>query len=177
MAAQTGSDRRAFLGGTLAAGAACFGAGLKEALAQAKAAGKPLLTVDNLNSLIDTHHRKGSDAYHALLATSKGNHIGFLQTHFHVTDRQMEELKGFSPIQLETLDFLMELARKHGKKLQFAILPPIGPPPRAVSLESSSGDHLQHKVVRASAKREELLAREIGAIVDDIIGLFHGRKS
>jgi hypothetical protein len=161
----------------LAAGVACFGTGLKEALAQAKAAGKPLLTIDNLNSLIDTHHRKGRDAYNALLATSKGNHVAFLQTHFHVTDGQVDEVKRFTPIQVETLEFFVELARKHGQKLRFVLLPPIEPPPRAVSLESSSGDHLQHKVLRTSSKREELLWRELGCLIEAVGGVMKGFKA
>jgi hypothetical protein len=176
MADQAASDRRVFLGSALASGAACFGTGLKEALAQAKAAGKPLLTVDHLNALIDTHHRSGRDAYSDFLKESKGNHIAFLQKHFHLTDGQVQDLKGLSPDQLEFLDLCVEFASKRGHKLGIGISPPIIPQrPNALSVPGQ--EHDQSKVIRTSNKREEMLMSDIIVTICRGAGaLLHGAK-
>jgi hypothetical protein len=176
MTGYTGRDRRAFLGGALATGAACFGTGLKEALAQAKAAGKPLLTVEKLNALIDTNHRKGRDSYSDFLRGSTGNYIAFLQKHFHVTDGQVHELKQLSPGQLEFLDFCVEFASKRGHKLGIGISPPIIPQhPNALNVPGEGHD--KSKVIRSSYKREEMRARDVLiAILDGASAVLHAVK-
>ncbi|MEZ5428343.1 MAG: hypothetical protein R2747_18890 [Pyrinomonadaceae bacterium] len=72
------------------AGTACFSfGGLKEALAAAKKAEKPLLTVDNLNALVPD---EPNDEYFKLAKRALNDPLAFLKKYFYITDIQNEGL-------------------------------------------------------------------------------------
>jgi hypothetical protein len=87
-------SRRKFLRDTAVAvvAAGCFAStgGIREALAQAKAAGRPLLTEANLNA----HLPKPDNmkAFRHMVAEVKHDLKGYLARHYYVTPQQMREL-------------------------------------------------------------------------------------
>jgi len=81
-----------------AIGLGCFKlGGLKEALAQVKATGKPLLTEKNLNAFIMNAYQSGDKTLYLRLAQeAKADIRRFLQKYFTLTDVQAEVLQSLS---------------------------------------------------------------------------------
>jgi hypothetical protein len=113
--------RRRFLktGAAVAAGATCLGMGLREALAQAKKAGKPLLTEANINDHI---RRWTKDDIGRHCGHAKRNLEEYLDRHFHVTEAEKETIASMTKRDRDELNKGLEHAAKHGIKPQVKIV-------------------------------------------------------
>ncbi len=89
-------DRRKFLTTTTAAviGAGCFSVGLREAIADAAATGKILLTVDNLNRLFRQKHEAGQ--IRSLAREIRRDIIGWLKRECSLTPIQERRIAAFT---------------------------------------------------------------------------------
>lgn len=89
-------DRRKFLTTTTAAviGAGCFSVGLKEAIADAAATGRILLTVDNLNRLFRQKHEAGE--IRSLAREIRRDTIGWLRSKCSLTPIQERRIAAFT---------------------------------------------------------------------------------
>ena len=80
----------------MALAASCFSAvGLRMALRDARAAGKPLLTEAELNRMIPPPQNR--QAYLAAVDFAQRDLLGYLTTNFHLTPEQIEEVQSIHP--------------------------------------------------------------------------------
>jgi hypothetical protein len=110
-------SRRRFVRKTLTvfAGLSCFSYGLAEALAQAKRAGKPLLTAENLNVLFR------NKAENKMLAAEAARDVrGFLRKRFFLTEIQNAHLEKWSERKLRELTKLLRSVAKDGGEIRVA---------------------------------------------------------
>ncbi len=108
-------------------GLSALSGGLKEALAQARETGKPLLTEEALNSLfLPSGSNKRSDASR-LAAEAKRDVKGFVRSRFTLTRPQEEMLESLSEEQLETIRRQLDVAERPGTSLRVTFGPTVGP--------------------------------------------------
>src|SRR6266853_2071033 len=89
--------RREFLksGAIAAVGIGCLSLDLREAIAQARQAGKPLFTENNLNRFIRANPPK-SKSGQGLGREAAQDVKSFIRNHFHLTAEQQQELESVS---------------------------------------------------------------------------------
>jgi hypothetical protein len=114
--------RRDFLksaGAMALVGAACLGTGLKQALAQAKKAGKPLLTEKGVNEFING---KSKEELRSLMQEASKDLIGFLHKHFFVAAQQENELKTLAKSDISKLSEALAKAEKQNMSVKVKIV-------------------------------------------------------
>ena len=98
-------SRRRFLkqAALTAAAATCFGDSLREAVAQARQSGKPLLTAKNINALIPTAAPTGAAkaTYQQMINAIKANPVEYFTTNFTVTPAQKTQLENMPKAQIQ----------------------------------------------------------------------------
>jgi hypothetical protein len=105
--------KKAGLGAVMGAG--CLRAGLKEALAAAQVAGKPLLTEGNLNAFIATKTEHEAE-FRQSVRDAEADLKGLVRTHFHLTAEQEQALESLTQEQTNKIIALLnEAAEKHAK--------------------------------------------------------------
>jgi len=98
------SRRRLIMGATIGLGCFKLG-GLKEALAQVKVTGKPILTEQNLNAIIkNAYQNKDRTLYMRLAQEAKADIKSFLQKYFTLTNAQSEVLQSLSKENISKLN-------------------------------------------------------------------------
>ncbi len=108
-------SRRGFVAAGLSAIAAvgCLSVGLKEALAQSRQTGKPVLTADSINELFaDERTNK------ALGAEAARDIRKFVRDHFTLTKVQAQRLDGLSKANTRQLNDAMKMLSKEGGSLR-----------------------------------------------------------
>jgi hypothetical protein len=138
--------RRQFLksAGTLAlVGATCLGAGLRQALAQAKQAGKPLLTEKGVNELINS---KSKEELRSLMLEASKDLNGFLRKHFFVAAQQESELKTLSKSDISKLSSALVKAEKQNStvKVKFVTAGKVAPTSRQTPDAQNGGGSSVH---------------------------------
>jgi rRNA maturation endonuclease Nob1 len=114
--------RRDFLknaGAMALVGAACLGTGLRQALAQAKQAGKPLLTEKGVNEFINS---KTKAELRSLMQEASKDLIGFLHKHFFLAAQQESELKTLSKTDISKLSSALTKAEKQNMSVKVKII-------------------------------------------------------
>lgn len=117
-------DRRDFMksGATGAiVGLASLRLGLKEARAQAKQTGKPVLTDRSVNSLFSIGGSKSSE----LAAEARRDVRGFVKSRFTLTGAQERQLESLSAEELEVIRANLALVEKRGSRLTVGFGPQI----------------------------------------------------
>ena len=109
-----------FVGATAAVGLTCLGKNLKAALAEARLAGKPLLTEANLNAFI-TANPLSTPKGQQVFAEAGSNLEAFAVRHFYLTPEQRRELATISAEDRRKLAGAIEQARREGKQLRVRI--------------------------------------------------------
>lgn len=94
---------------TALVGAGCLSFGLKEALAQAKETGKPLLTPESLNKLF-----ANGKANKVLAGEAIPDIKAFIRRRFTLTSQQNQVLDKFSMTDLTKLQDVLKPVSKHG---------------------------------------------------------------
>jgi hypothetical protein len=94
----------------------CFPEGREAALAEARAAGKPLLTMENLNDLA-----KNQEANKALAAEAIKDIPGFLRRHFHLTRSQDRQLKSVPAAKIRELAEMFKSVAENGGSARFSV--------------------------------------------------------
>ncbi len=113
-ARKEGTGRREFLktGVVAAIGIGCLRGNLREALAQANAAGKPLFMPENINKLIAKHQSGNPAELRALANQAKANPKGFIAKNFYLTPRQQHEFDALGPRHMEVITTAIDRAGK-----------------------------------------------------------------
>jgi len=115
------TSRRAFIrtGALSLAGIACLSVGLKEALANARATGKVLLTEANLNSLFAA--KKQSKQIKELVKEISRDIPGWLKREFSLTEVQKKAIDSIRPAQIAELKRVLKPLEKDGGDLTVKI--------------------------------------------------------
>ena len=113
-ARKEGTGRREFLktGVVAAIGIGCLRGNLREALAQANDAGKPLFMPANINKLIAKHQSGNPAELRALANQAKADPKGFIAKNFYLTPRQQHELDALEPRHMEVITTAIDQAGK-----------------------------------------------------------------
>ncbi len=117
-----GLDRRQFIkraATSAIVGAGCLKFGLREALAQAKAAGKPLFTTEHVNALIAKHQD-----FHKHANEAKLDLKGWVRKNFYLAPEQEKVLGGLTAEKVKRVKDAIRLAQQ--KNYRFLVL--IGQP-------------------------------------------------
>ena len=124
-------DRRGFMISSASGaivGLSCLSIGLKEALAQARQTGKPLLTEESLNNLFTVGGSNERSMVAARIVEAKQDVKGFIRSRFTLTPAQEAKLESLSAEQLETIRRLLESAEKTGTTLKVSFGRPVEDP-------------------------------------------------
>lgn len=137
--------RREFFkaGAIAAAGMGCFTfGGLKEALAQAKAVGKPLLTEQSLNALVPAKAPVGAarKEFVQLAKEARADLKAFIRMRFVLTRVQEQFLHALSDRDLAAINKAIEGALEKGSKFQVKFLTQAQPPGSAKPKPGPAGD-------------------------------------
>ena len=97
-------------------GAGCLKFGLREAVAQAKAAGKPLFTTENVNALI----AKRQD-FHKHANEAKVELKGWIRKNFYLAPQQEKTLNDFSAEKVKRVKDAIDLAQQKNYRFQVLI--------------------------------------------------------
>jgi hypothetical protein len=118
-----GVSRRDLLRGSLgvALGLGCFTSiGLRGALREAQAAGKPLLTERELNQMIPiTQNRQ---AYLGAIDFARRDLLGYLTANFYLTPQQIAEVRSIPRDDLMQLNALLDRARANNLRITVHIM-------------------------------------------------------
>ncbi|HZS44940.1 MAG TPA: twin-arginine translocation signal domain-containing protein [Blastocatellia bacterium] len=139
-------NRRDFLktGAGAAAALTCFtSVGLRKALAQARAEGKPLLTENNVNLHI-------SEASPQILvqraAEFKRDGKSYLIKYFHATDEQKREIMSMTPEELRMINEAVQKCAAEHKPIKIKIIPhPGGPVERRGEFQSFTATKVSYE--------------------------------
>lgn len=115
-------------------GAGCLKFGLKDALAQAKQAGKPLFSVQRLNALVPS---KPNATYIGRAKEAEHDPLDFARKYFHVTSKQEESLASLSPDDIEIIRKAIRTALEKNYRLRVTfkrIRPGVAQPRRGMRL-------------------------------------------
>ncbi len=117
------TDRRSFIkGGAFGLiGAFCLSAGLKEAIANAKATGKPLLTQDSLNNLFAEATSKKN--INKVVKEILKDPVSWLIKNFSVTDIQKNAIKSISSSNWESIKRILKPVAENGGTVRVEISP------------------------------------------------------
>jgi len=134
--------RRDFLkaGAGAAAALGCSTAvGLRKALAQAKTAGKPLLTESNVNQHISEFTPQ---VLRQRAVEFQRDGRGYLIKYFHATDEQKREITSMTSEELKLISDAVQRATKENKPIKINIIPhPGGPVERRGDFQSFLGSN------------------------------------
>lgn len=158
----TGLTRRALLKGSLGVtlGAGCFTfRELRNALAQAGGTGKPLLLEPELNARIPMPLNR--QAYLAHINHAKLDLLGYLNTNFQLTPRQIAEVQSIPKEDLLRLNALLDHAAANNLRITVRFMPAISAPPpgpntvylRSSSITTRGTTQFFDKITGASAER------------------------
>lgn len=111
------TNRRDFLksGATALAGAFCFSAGLKEALAFAKSVGKPILTENTLNELLKKNYE--ARRIRTLAKEISSNPATWLKKEFALTQNQIKVIGSIASYHWNEVKKVLSVVEKHGSYL------------------------------------------------------------
>jgi hypothetical protein len=116
-----GVSRRQFLVASTV-GMGCLGIGLKEALAQVRATGKPLLTQESLNNFIN-NAAKDPKLYERYVREASLNLKGFVKTHFTLTSEFEKNLNAMSSQDVQKFTKIINSSVKAKSTLQTGFFP------------------------------------------------------
>ncbi|MGQ0542259.1 MAG: hypothetical protein ACT4O9_10490 [Blastocatellia bacterium] len=131
--------RRDFLksGAATLAGAFCFSAGLKDALAFAKAAGKPILTQDTLNEFFKQSH--GAKQIKTLAKKIINNPVSWLKDEFALTKMQINVLGSIPSSEWSKIKDVLKVVEEKGVSLRVQLKQTDDGKPSAVAMSFVSG--------------------------------------
>lgn len=158
---RSGMNRREFLtrSGLAIAGRGCFGsmAALRSALAVAHAQGKPLLTEQNANALLQSvRSPRTPGGAEMLRAQARANLRGFVRDHFALTPEQEKKLDALRPSQIGQLNEALDkgLSGRNELRVRMIMGGPSRSDPRPGGQPSGTANDVrigvEHKVVLVS---------------------------